>query len=170
MVSELRKLFDKYGCKGEPISVIAHSQGTIITLGALANGAKLNNFVALGSPLDAEHGVIDVSNAGPNVDQIYNYWSSHDGWASLKGGGQAWEPSYSTGGWIRDKKTWTLPNNVTQIDVSSDVGSHTAFQNEPLARQHYGANTGTAPRCCDRNNPSFKKEYDAIIKSRLQRP
>jgi len=35
----------------EPITVIAHSQGTIITLAALQQGAEIDNFIMMGSPL-----------------------------------------------------------------------------------------------------------------------
>ncbi len=36
----------------ESISVIAHSQGTILTLGALQKGAQIDNLIMMGSPLD----------------------------------------------------------------------------------------------------------------------
>jgi alpha-beta hydrolase superfamily lysophospholipase len=38
-------------CK-EPITVIAHSQGSIIALSALQQGAKIDNLIVMGSPLD----------------------------------------------------------------------------------------------------------------------
>lgn len=74
----------------EPITVIAHSQGTIITLGALQNGAVINNFIMMGSPLDVwpyDFKNNDLVRVKKNIlGETYNYWSKGDEWARQKGG------------------------------------------------------------------------------------
>ncbi|MCD4749701.1 MAG: RHS repeat-associated core domain-containing protein, partial [Thermoanaerobaculales bacterium] len=76
----------------EPINVIAHSQGTIITLGALHLGAEVDNFLMMGSPLDVfSQGKLrendDLSMAQSFIrGGLYNYWSEGDEWAYIKGG------------------------------------------------------------------------------------
>ncbi len=74
----------------EPITVIAHSQGTILTLAALDAGATIDNFIMMGSPLD----VLPFQEADNDLlrsrfrirAKTYNYWSRHDEWAAIKGG------------------------------------------------------------------------------------
>ncbi|MGB6366022.1 MAG: RHS repeat-associated core domain-containing protein, partial [Thermoanaerobaculia bacterium] len=73
----------------EPINVIAHSQGTIITLAALEKGAVIDNFIMQGSPLDVlpYKKDNDLERARTGIrGGIFNYWSKDDPAAYVKGG------------------------------------------------------------------------------------
>ena len=74
----------------EPITIIAHSQGTIISLGALQQGAKIDNLIMMGSPLDVlpfNKKKNDLLKAKSSIrGSVFNYWSSKDEWAWIKGG------------------------------------------------------------------------------------
>ena len=73
----------------ESITIIAHSQGSIITIAALQKGAKIDNLIIMGSPLDIwpydknNNDLIKIQN---NVAKMFNYWSNEDEWAFQKGG------------------------------------------------------------------------------------
>lgn len=85
----LNAIKSKTGSK-EPISVIAHSQGTILTLAALQKGAQLDNLIMMGSPLDIwpyDKSNNDLLKAKAGVrGKAFNYWSKNDEWAYYKGG------------------------------------------------------------------------------------
>ena len=71
-----RALYREYGVDGR-IDVVAHSQGTLITLEALDQGGEADNVVFMGSPLsytcDRQD---DVIGALPHVHGVlYNYYS-----------------------------------------------------------------------------------------------
>ncbi|MGB3562699.1 MAG: RHS repeat-associated core domain-containing protein, partial [Thermoanaerobaculia bacterium] len=73
----------------EPINIIAHSQGSIIALAALARGGEVDNIVIMGSPLNIwrpyDHS--DLTNAQGSIrGQLFNYWSKGDEMAMLKSG------------------------------------------------------------------------------------
>ena len=74
----------------EPISIIAHSQGTIISLAALQGGSKVDTFIMMGSPLDVLPFNSETNDLLKALAQIrgktYNYWSPNDEWAWFKGG------------------------------------------------------------------------------------
>ncbi len=96
----LKYIIDKTNNFNVPVNVIAHSQGTLITLGALLLGAQINNAIFMGSPLDAnnemsQHQLMDAQNnivkkiripERPMPGQIFNYYSSDDNVAGIKGG------------------------------------------------------------------------------------
>jgi hypothetical protein len=75
-----------------PITIVSHSQGTIITLAALQDGARVTNWILMGSPLDKESISVAENNthlgrAAANVSNlVLNLWSPEDGIAGLKGG------------------------------------------------------------------------------------
>ena len=107
----------------EPIDVIAHSQGTILTLAALHSGGTIDNFIMQGSPLDVwNKGLIknnDLEKAKSNIrGSTYNYWSANDEWAYQKGGIGAHGDSLtkeSTLSWItnREFKVGAVLNGYT---------------------------------------------------------
>ncbi|MCG3136945.1 MAG: hypothetical protein HJJLKODD_00783 [Phycisphaerae bacterium] len=80
----------------EPITVIAHSQGTILTLRALQEGAEIDNLIMMGSPLDIWQSGWWGTSYTPDNDlikakehirgKVFNYWSNGDEWAGFKGG------------------------------------------------------------------------------------
>ena len=77
--------------KDEPINIVAHSQGTIITLAALQEGMTVDNVIFMGSPMDQdivrnaeENTLLKIASA--NATSITNLWSSSDDVAALKGG------------------------------------------------------------------------------------
>jgi len=102
-----------------PITILSHSQGTIITLAALQEGMKVDNWILMGSPLDkgivrdGEHNT-KLGVAARNVSgKVVNLWSNDDGTAWLKGGiGEDGLPSYIYGS----------PNNT--VDVMLDNVDH----------------------------------------------
>ncbi len=71
------------GPKGK-ISIVAHSQGTIISLAALQEGAKVDNWILLGSPLSQTNvrdasGDTHIARAARNVStRILNFSSTGD--------------------------------------------------------------------------------------------
>ncbi len=82
----------------EPINIIAHSQGTIITMMALQNESA-DSVIFMGSPWDPDHGWHDkpwslhrgqdrylFSNFVGNAGRFSNYYSDQDRAAHFKGG------------------------------------------------------------------------------------
>jgi len=76
-----------------PITILAHSQGTVITLAALQEGMKVDHWILMGSPLDRENSIqngsynTDLGAAARNVSgKVVNLWSWSDDTARLKGG------------------------------------------------------------------------------------
>jgi RHS repeat-associated protein len=92
LVQDLRELFDKEPClKYEKINIIAHSQGTLITLAALQSGVKVDGVMFMGSPLDKE--IVeekelntDLSVANKNTTFLMNLYSPGDWTVGYKGG------------------------------------------------------------------------------------
>jgi len=131
----------------EPIDVIAHSQGTILTLAALHAGSTLDNFIMQGSPLDVWNGGLikdnDLIKAKPNIrGNVFNYWSKGDEWAYQKGGigahGNALAQE-SAMGWITNREFmpggvingYTLPatGNYEEFDHSEYMDKADFFEN-----------------------------------------
>ena len=75
-----------------PITIVSHSQGTLITLAALQEGMRANHWILMGSPLDKEIVAAGDNNtklgaAAQNVSgTVLNLWSSTDSAAAAKGG------------------------------------------------------------------------------------
>lgn len=75
-----------------PITVVAHSLGSVLTLAALQEGLTIDNWILMGSPLSAGN----VRTADDNTHfataasrvrgLVLNCWSPNDGVAVLKGG------------------------------------------------------------------------------------
>jgi hypothetical protein len=74
-----RALYEEYGVDGR-INVLAHSQGSLITLKALELGADADDLVFLGSPLTyTGERQDDVAAALPRVRGVlYNYYTPSD--------------------------------------------------------------------------------------------
>ena len=89
VVRQIRELKERFPClKDEPINIVAHSQGTIITMAALIRGMEVDDAIFMGSPFDKESkkNFKDYSSASENVGMITHLWSSADDTARLKGG------------------------------------------------------------------------------------
>lgn len=85
----LKELLDEAKKLGAQLNVIAHSNGTLVTCGALMLGASIDNFILMGSPLDADNETSqdELARAITHVSgTVTNFWSSGDEWAYLKGG------------------------------------------------------------------------------------
>ncbi|MFA6294713.1 MAG: RHS repeat-associated core domain-containing protein, partial [Victivallales bacterium] len=141
LIDTLNQIRDKEK-SNEPITVIAHSQGSIITLGALQKGANIDNLIIMGSPLDIfplNPKNNDLIKAKSNIrGKTYNYWSVKDEWAWAKGGigaygndvGKIKELS-----WITNREFapnaivngYTLPD--TKYQHSSYMMEHDFFEN-----------------------------------------
>lgn len=84
-----KELIDELAKLGVPINVIAHSNGTAITCGALMLGTEIDNLIFMGSPLDAdnERSQREIKRAMTHVSgSKNNFWSDADEWATVKGG------------------------------------------------------------------------------------
>ena len=74
-----------------PITVLSHSQGTIISMCALQEGMTVDNWILMGSPLSqdkiasGEDGT-EIGLAAANAQTVVNCWSNEDDLANLKGG------------------------------------------------------------------------------------
>jgi hypothetical protein len=85
----LKELIDEARKLNVQVNVIAHSNGTLITCGALLLGSNIDNFIIMGSPLDCDNETSQnqLSRAVKHVKQtVTNFWSAGDEWAWLKGG------------------------------------------------------------------------------------
>ncbi|MEZ4668595.1 MAG: SH3 domain-containing protein [Anaerolineae bacterium] len=107
-----------------PISIVSHSQGTVVTLAALQEGMHIENWVLMGSPLDKESIAVDENNthlgqAAQNVTgAILNLWSRADDTAGYKGGiGRFGLPR------MGDDVSFNIPdydsNNISEIKVTN---------------------------------------------------
>jgi hypothetical protein len=85
----LKELMDACHGLGAPVNVIAHSNGTLLTVAALLLGARLDNLLMMGSPLDCDNdrSQTELATALRSVSgQVINFWSPQDEWAMVKGG------------------------------------------------------------------------------------
>jgi len=88
-VARIKRLFPEL-----PITIVSHSQGSLVTLAALQEGMTLDNWILMGSPLDKE--IVAGCEAGENVDLVFaarqvrgwvwNFSSDEDFWAGIEGG------------------------------------------------------------------------------------
>ena len=85
----LKELIEETKKLGVQVNVIAHSNGTLETCGALLLGTSIDNFILMGSPLDCDNdrsqNELHAAIAKVSGKKI-NFWSSWDEWATLKGG------------------------------------------------------------------------------------
>ncbi len=127
-----RRLYRDYGVDGH-IDVVAHSQGTLITLEALDRGGEADNVVFLGSPLcytgDRQD---DVIGALPHVRGVlYNYFTPSDTAIRLMGG--------FTGAWFLEPRGWPqggLPKDKV-VQAPLNVPDHTSYYTEDAIRTNY---------------------------------
>ena len=109
----LKELIEECKKLGVQINVIAHSNGTLETCGALLLGTSIDNFILMGSPLDCDN---DISQNELNAavkkvkSKTINFWSSWDEWATQKGG---------IGGYGTDKVYLAKNGNITNIDFAN---------------------------------------------------
>jgi len=72
-----------------PVNIIAHSNGTLLTCGALLLGTQIDNAIFMGSPLDCDNrrSQAQLRAASQKIKgELYNFWSPKDEWAWIKGG------------------------------------------------------------------------------------
>ncbi len=127
-----RRLYREYGVNGR-IDVVAHSQGTLITLEALDQGGEADNLVFLGSPLQyAGERQDDVIGALPHVRGVlYNYYTPSDGPIECEGG--------FTGVWFVEPRGWPekdLPKDKV-VQVKLNVNGHSGYCTEEAIRANY---------------------------------
>lgn len=85
----LKELIDACNAQNLQVNIVAHSNGTMLTIGALLLGAEIDNFVLMGSPLDCDNirSQNELAEASKKVrGRIYNLWNHRDAWATIKGG------------------------------------------------------------------------------------
>jgi hypothetical protein len=85
----LKELVDEARKLGVQVNVIAHSNGTALTCGALMLGIELDNVIFMGSPLDCDNtrSQNEIKRALSHVTgTTSNFWSRGDEWAWAKGG------------------------------------------------------------------------------------
>jgi hypothetical protein len=124
-----RALYREYGVDGR-VDVVAHSQGTLLTVKALELGSDADNVVFLGSPLRyTGERQDDVIAALPHVRGVlFNYYTRNDLAMRFMGGGLLYEPrAWPEAGLPRDK--------VVQVCV--DVPGHTGYYTEEAIRANY---------------------------------
>lgn len=88
-VVRLKALIDACQQAGLRVSIMAHSNGSMLTTGALLLGARIHSAVFMGSPLDCDNDASqrELAQAMLHVDgKLYNLWNHRDAWATLKGG------------------------------------------------------------------------------------
>ena len=85
----LKELIEECTKLGVQINVIAHSNGTLETCGAMLLGCSIDNFVMMGSPLDCDNvkSQEELKAAiGKVRETVTNFWSTGDAVAKLKEG------------------------------------------------------------------------------------
>jgi hypothetical protein len=85
----MKELIDACNTLGVQVNVIAHSNGTLETCGALLLGSTIDNFILMGSPLDCDNARSqnELRAAVARVkSRTYSFWSNDDEWAWIKGG------------------------------------------------------------------------------------
>jgi len=121
-VKELRAIIASDPClKGETINIVAHSQGTLVTLAALQEGMVVDNVIFMGSPMDKEivedatHNT-DIAAGAKNATSLVNLWSTSDDAVRPKGGiGGYGLPKNKIAGKISDVE-------LTGVDHTGDEG------------------------------------------------
>ncbi len=163
-VRELRALIaSDPSLSKEKINIVAHSQGTLITLAALQDGMVVDNVIFMGSPMDKETVEERSSNTNwpiaiKNAGHISNLWSSSDGTASYKGG---------IGGFGLPDNTIGLDNKVTDHRLSGvdHFGSSGWWSGNWLhydqSPTKYRSIHGGPPKKMD--NPNYDKSEEARI-------
>ena len=141
------------------IDVVAHSQGTLITLKALELGAEADNVVFLGSPLtytgDRQD---DVAAALPHVRGVlYNSYTPSDTAIRLMGGCLLVEPR----GWPAKD----LPENKV-VQVRLNVEGHTGYYTEEAIRANYrdklGAQGGEVCRLPTETAREYTEKWERL--------
>lgn len=85
----LEQLIRQIRALGVQVNVIAHSNGTAVTCGALLLGATLDHVIFMGSTLDSDaaRSQAEISQSIARIHgTLTNFWSSGDEWAYFKGG------------------------------------------------------------------------------------
>lgn len=176
LVAALRELYREFGCADEPINVIAHSQGAMVTMNALAlEQMKLSNFVLLGSPMDVDdyYSMAEANGMAASVGKVHRYWSEEDGATFWKGGNVRWPKSATVYIWTKGAseyanvpRTLRLSKNIAQHEL---VGlDHSDFMNYGRI---YARDLGVKSKsdCCTSKNPAFTEALEAI-RNRFTRP
>ncbi len=113
----LKELIEQTKRLGAQVNVIAHSNGTLETCGALLLGTSIDNFILMGSPLDCDNSRSqnELHAAIAKVSgQKFNFWSTFDEWATLKGG---------IGGFGNNATYRARNGNITNVHFESGAPS-----------------------------------------------
>jgi pimeloyl-ACP methyl ester carboxylesterase len=164
-----RALFKKYKIK-ESINIIAHSQGTLITLKALELGAEVDNVVFLASPLDykGKSGYADIERVMPRISgKLHIFWAANDP-AVIKANTEEDEkvrPAHAIWGLPED-----LPIGQYELDFSRSFNPHMEFVRDAKTIKSYPDLVGTEA-VADYDKGDFGKEWAALVKEcNLQDP
>lgn len=124
LIQECKKL-------GVQINVIAHSNGTLETCGALLLGTSIDNFILMGSPLDCDNdrSQNELHAAVAKVSgKSFNFWSSWDEWATQKGG---------IGGFGNNAVFRARNGNITNVDFQNGSTIRGVVINEKINHSDY---------------------------------
>lgn len=128
--ARLKELIDACNALGLKVNVMAHSNGSMLLVGALLLGAMIDNGLLMGSPLDCDNEVsqYELNQASKQVRGIlYNLWNHSDAWATLKGGigafgdnnvfiernPQIYSIAFVHGAWIRGHRVYSFQPEST---------------------------------------------------------
>jgi len=128
-VARLQRLFPEL-----PITIISHSQGTLVTLAALQEGMAVDNWILMGSPLD--QGIVAGCEDGENVNLplaathvrgwVWNFWSQADQVVAALGGIGAYGLQTRCGseGWYGSN---VYNTEITNIDHFEFLGNDNSW-------------------------------------------
>lgn len=127
----LKELIDECSKLGVQINVIAHSNGTLETCGALLLGCSIDNFIMMGSPLDCDNNrsqnELNAAVKKVKKDTI-NFWSWWDEWATQKGG---------IGGYGNDKDYLAKNGNIKNVEFAKDLTIQTVVIEQKIGHSDY---------------------------------
>jgi len=127
----LKELIEECKKLDVQINVIAHSNGTLETCGALLLGTSIDNFILMGSPLDCDNdrSQNELNAAVKKVkSKTINFWSWWDEWATQKGG---------IGGYGTDKVYLAKNGNITNVELAKGSTIRTVVIKEKINHSDY---------------------------------
>ena len=88
----------------EPINIVSHSQGTLVTLASLSvksplkakngNVQKVDNVILMNSPIDIRTGALQIQGVAQFAGSIRNYWDPTDRLVRLVNGSNLDDPEF----------------------------------------------------------------------------
>jgi RHS repeat-associated protein len=151
-VNDLRGILPK----GEPINILAHSQGTMVTLAALQQGMKIDNAVFLNSCCSIEGAKNEFDKAFPNVTgKITHYWSKRDKAVVLVNGSRKRGPNKPLN--IEDG------DKFEQKEITDLAKGHGDSHTAKLAKDKYGSNLESYTLTKLRTNGEFLGKLERLL-------